>query len=284
MIKKHYRKLYRRWLGRPLSKDEFRYVVKELLAIGKGDSVLAHSSFGNLKPGFAPAEAVEILMEAVGFQGNLLMPYYPEDSIRWLQEEKIFDVRSTPTRSGILSATFSKFPDVRKSLHPIKSLAVWGKDRDYLISTHHESVTPYDTKSPYYKLTKINGAKTIGIGTYKNSFVHCAEDITPDYPTYYHTMFFKSVCIDCNGYYHHVGTYAHASAAIPRFTGFLINTNCPDYKTVSYRSRLFYSGLCSSITKHMKECIKADISPHNHYLNSNRVKRFLDDFRYKLNG
>ena len=284
MIKKYYRNLYRTWLGKPLSKDQFRYILSELLQINRGDSILVHCSFGNLKAGFSPSEAVEILMEVVGYEGNILMPYYPEDSVRWLEEGKVFDVRSTPTRSGILSSTFAKYPGVEKSLHPIKSLAAWGKDRNYLIDSHHESTTPYDRKSPYYKLLNLKNSKTIGIGTYKNSFIHCAEDITDNYPRYYYKNSFKGRCLDTNGNMITVNTYAHAPQNIPRFTGFILQTNCPDYEKYSYRNRIMYVGVCDAIVDHIKKCTKDGITPYMHFSQRNIVYRFLDNIRYKLNG
>jgi len=275
MIKKHYRKLYRRWLGRPLSKDEFRYVVKELLVIGKGDSVLVHCSFGNLKPSFSPAEAVEILMEAVGPQGNLLMPYYPEDSIRWLQEGKIFDVRSTPTRSGLLSATFSKYPDVRKSLHPIKSLAVWGKDRDYLISTHHESVTPYDYKSPYFRLSQCKNSKAVGLGVFKNVMVHCAEDIIDAYPKYYHEKMYTAACVDYDKKKIRIKTYVHSRTSRLPPCEYLYQTNCPNYAEYFYRSRRFYTSRCSSIIEHIKMLCNKDLTAEKLSFKQNYIRKIL---------
>ena len=284
LIKKYYRKLYRAWLGKPLSIDEFEYVIKELLGISKGDSVLVHCSYGNLKADFSPKEAVKVLMEAVGDEGNLLMPYYPEDSKNWLEQGKVFDVRSTPTRSGILSATFALFPEVKKSLHPIKSLAVWGKDRDYLISTHHESVTPFDEKSPYYLLSHLSGSKTVGLGSYKNSFVHCAEDIDPNYPKYYSNYSLDGRCLDDFGNAHVVQTYFHAGEKVPRFTGYLINTNCPNYQILKHRMRLFYIGSCKSIMKHISSNSKNGLYPTEYKENSSLDKRISDIIKYKLNG
>jgi len=284
MIKKYYRKLYRAYLGKPLSKDEFRYILSNLLGISKGDSLLVHSSYGNLKANFTPSEAVEILMELVGQNGNILMPYYPEDSTSWLEKGKIFDVRYTATRSGILSSAFAKYPGVKKSLHPIKSLAAWGIDRDYLIATHHESITPYDTKSPYFKLINLRNSKTIGIGTYKNSFVHCAEDITENYPKYYYKKSFNGKCIDNNGNMKNVCTYTHAPINNPRFTGYLLQTNCPDYKIYSYRRRIFYQGMCESIIYHVKKFTRNGLTPHQYFMQRNAFLRHLDDMKFRLHG
>jgi len=252
MIKKYYRKLYRAYLGKPMSKDEFDHVLKNLLGLSRGDSVLVHSSFGNLKAGFSPKEAVELLMEIVGQDGNILMPYYPEDSRNWLEQGKVFDVKTTPTRSGILSVTFASFPEVKKSLHPIKSLAVWGKDRDYLISTHHESVTPFDEKSPYYLLSKLHNSKSIGVGVFKNSMVHSAEDVISAYPRYYYQKTYEGQCVDYDGAKTIVKTQVHGETNSVPPCEYLFQTKCPGYSEIKYRKRRFYVSDCKKIITHIQ--------------------------------
>lgn len=253
MIKKYYRYLYRAWLGKPLSTNDFIYIIHDLLGLKKGDSVLVHASFGNLKTNFSPKEAVEILMETVSDEGNLLMPYYPSDSVNWLKEDNVFDVHSTPTRSGILSATFARYPGVKKSLHPIKSLAVWGKDRDYLISTHHESTTPFDEKSPYYKLICLNGSKAIGIGVFKNSLVHASEDTIQTHPTNYSDIVYTSKVIDESGNGINVKTSFHTEGNNIHTCEYLYITKCPQYREVFFKKRKFYVSDAPSAHKHIKD-------------------------------
>lgn len=240
MIKKYYRKLYRAWLGKPLQKEDFQFILKNLLGLKKGDSVLVHASFGNLKPGFSPEVAVEILMETVSVEGNLLMPYYPSNSVNWLKEGKVFDVRSTPTRSGILSATFSNFPGVKKSLHPTKSLAIWGKNRDYLISEHHYSQTPFDIFSPYGKLLNFSNAKSVGLGVFKYSGMHAYEDNINDYPKYYSAVSYKGKVIDYSGKTIIVKTPFHISNNATQPCEYLKLTNCPEYVEIKFKKRRYY--------------------------------------------
>lgn len=285
MIKKIYRKTYRALLGKRLTENEFRYVVKSLLGIKKGDSILVHASFGNMKAGFSPKRGVEILMGAVGLEGNILMPYYPYDSKKFLEAEEVFDVKTTPTRSGILSAVFSTFPGVRKSIHPIKSLAVWGKDRDYLISEHHLSQTPFDEKSPYYKLSTLKKAKSLGLGTYKNSFVHCAEDIISGYPKHYYNHLFQGKCTDYAGNTQIINTTVHLSAKLPRYTGYLIDTKCPEYEIYSYLNRFFFKSNVKKIIEHFTKLFTDEgVTAYSYFENKRCLHKLIHIYKYKLNG
>lgn len=284
MVRKYYRKIYRAWLGKRLTDEEFGYIITSLLGIQEGDSVLVHASFGNLKAGFSPKKANEILMEAVGKKGNLLMPYYPDASKVFLESGKAFDVFSTPTISGILSATFSMFPDVKKSIHPTKSLVVWGKDRDELISEHHESSTPYDEKSPYYKFSRLNNSKVIGLGTNKNSFIHCAEDTIKKYPRYYSDSIYNGVCIDYSGTQRTVKTLIHKHTKRANFSGFFLETKCPEYINHIYRGRRIYVSDCKATIAHLEKLISEGITPEKYYTNLNCLKKFSHDIKYKLKG
>jgi len=259
MLKKIYRKAYRAWLGRRLSEEEFRYILSELLGLKSGDSVLVHASFGNLKAGFSPKKAVEILMEIIGPEGNILMPYYPYDSKKFLESGEVFDVHSTPTRSGILSAVFSTFPGVKKSIHPIKSLAVWGKDRDYLISEHHLSKTPYDDKSPYGKMIHLSQPKAIGLAIFKNAGVHSYEDMINSYPKYYSQEIFAGKCKNYSGNEVVVNTpIHHATSPMVPLCKYLKLTNCPGYSEFSFSKRRFYVSDYIAAYNHVKNIVELE--------------------------
>ena len=280
MIKKYYRKLYRAWLGEPLQKEDFQFILKDLLGLEKGDSVLVHASFGNLKAGFSTEEAVEILVDIIGENGNLLMPYYPSDSVDWLKNGRIFDVRTTPTRSGILSSTFAKFPGVKKSVHPIKSLAVWGKDRDALINSHYNSKTPFDLFSPYYKLLSCRNAKAIGLGVYKNLVVHTAEDNIDIYPRYYSNVIYEGKCKNYDGRFINVKTPVHTKNNMVPSCEYLRLSNCPSYKEISYKKRRFYTSDYISAYNHIKKIVynnnlTADVIKKNQSIKDYLTSKFV---------
>lgn len=160
-----------------LSLSKFEYILKNHLKITKGSTVLIHSSFGSLRAKFSPLDAIKLLKEIITPEGNILMPYYPQkEASVWLSENNVFSLIETKSSMGILTNIFAQSNGVKLSPHPIKSLAVWGKDRNWLIKDHYKSILPFDKNSPYFKLIKLPNSKSIGLGIERNSFFHSCED------------------------------------------------------------------------------------------------------------
>ncbi len=180
-IRSFKRKIRRRFLlsehdRRPFELEDFKLFLMEELGVQKGDTLIIHSSFGNLNAAFSPAELVAILKEAVGKEGNLLMPFYPSGhAVFWIQNHE-FDVNTSKSVMGILTQVFKESEGVRLSPHPVKAMAVWGKDRDWLVSDHFKSEYPYDQFSPYFKAGTLPNSKSVGLGVEINSFFHACED------------------------------------------------------------------------------------------------------------
>jgi len=244
--------------------ENFKKTLIEVMGIKSGDTIIIHSSFSRLNPEFSPYNAIDCLMDIIGSEGNILMPYYPPMlSFLWLMEDNIFDLKNTKSSMGILTQIFSEYSDVKKSIHPTKSLAVWGKKRDELIAEHHLSTTPFDKKSPYYKLITLANSKTIGIGIEKNSFFHCCEDLMEGYPErIYSQKLFRGKCIDYDGNQVCVKTYAHDPHKIKTMVSpcaYLINTKCPTYNRKKVKDRLFYSVENRSVFTHVKKNFSAGI-------------------------
>lgn len=241
------------------SKDDFIDALKKL-GVGKGDTLIVHSSYGNLRTSCTPQEAIEILMDTVGHNGNILMPCYPKGlSYEWLRSGKIFSVINTPSSMGILTQVFSDQNEVKKSLHPIKSMAVWGKDRDELIATHHLSKTPYDKLSPYFKAYLQRNSKTIGLGIEKNAFFHCCEDLNLDKASLYQLYsdhLFTAICTDYYNNKNTITTYAHNPALVSSLIQpceFLKKFSCPTYQNLDSKGRSFYAVNNENV---METCIK----------------------------
>lgn len=246
-------------LGRPLELDEFRNLLERQLGVRKGASVLVHCSFGHLKARFSPQDAIAVLKELVGENGNILMPCYPGNGQEWLASGKVFDIRTTPIATGILAQEFAQADDVATSIHPIKAVAAWGRDQKFLIGEHALSRTPYDLHSPYAKLLGLGNSMVIGLGTAKMSFFHCCEDSVdwyaePLYTPSTMTGHYKSG----NGKVMELPTYVHRTEVLRRMessVAFLTRTKCPDYACFSYRRRTFYTGSVHSIYQHIREQI-----------------------------
>jgi aminoglycoside 3-N-acetyltransferase len=176
------------------------YSIKELagklrdLGFQRGRTVVVHCSwdqFYNFDGTLI--EILEAMLELLGPEGTLMMPAYPIGN----DPEKVFDVRKTPTRAGLLAETFRRFPGVKRSINFAQSVCAYGPDADYLTKDHHKSFTSWDRNSPYYRLRDLDSIvvglgvdhKKVGYGT----AIHCAESILRDEIYYFRRVFGEPV-------------------------------------------------------------------------------------------
>jgi len=145
--------------------------------IRKGDTVIIHSSFKYFSN--SPSEVIEFLKNYIGHSGNILMPTHPK-----LEEKNgvyTYDVKNSPSTVGYLTEEFRKSKDVSRSEHPFSSIAIWGKDVDFLLTDNinNDLPLPHGIYSPYYKMTKLN-AKVLCIGVpaiKRGTIRHVAEEV-----------------------------------------------------------------------------------------------------------
>jgi len=197
----------------PLSEESFTELISTELAIGAGDTVFVHSSIDQLDLEFPFYRILKLLQHVVGPTGTLLFPTYPRlSSYDFLSRNEVFDVRKTPSYTGVLTEFARRQAGALRSLHPTKSVCAIGPNASLLTKTHQDSPYPYDRNSPYYKLIEV-GAKIIGLGvsTSNLSFVHCADDaLKADFPVQpYVPQLFEARCIDREGKTVVVKTFAH---------------------------------------------------------------------------
>jgi aminoglycoside N3'-acetyltransferase len=91
-----------------------------------------------------------------------------------------FDVRRTPSRTGLATELFRRMPDTIRSLHPTHPVAGWGERAGELLGEHHHAET-FDERSPFCLMREYDGIVIgIGVGT-RNAFtlVHSAEYLHP---------------------------------------------------------------------------------------------------------
>ena len=133
-----------------------------------------------------PSELIDEILKALGPSGTLAMECMP-----YLREGKIFNVKRTPTKAGLLAEVFRKYPGVKRSIHVQHSCCAIGPQADYLVSYHHLGETPWDKNSPYYHLYELNGLQFgLGLGKYDQGTIqHCLESLLKDEVPYYHDMF-----------------------------------------------------------------------------------------------
>jgi aminoglycoside 3-N-acetyltransferase len=198
-----------------LSERDFTEILTEQLNLTTNAVVYVHSSVDRLNLGFPFYRILSLIREVTGEKGTILFPTYPNlriSSYEYLLRGEVFDVRRTPSYTGLLNEFARRQRGAVRSLHPTKSVCAIGPLAHELTSTHQQSPYPYDTCSPYFKLTGC-GAKIVGLGvsTGNLSFVYCADDaLKESFPVrVYHERIFDVECVNYEGRAETVRTYAH---------------------------------------------------------------------------
>lgn len=176
-------------------------IIKGLKDIGvkNGQSIMVHTSLKSL--GFVCGGAqivIEALIDCVGKDGTIMMPTQswknldPECGVHWEEPKEwwqtirdnwpAYDKDITPTNTmGQVSEMFRKWPGAKRSDHPARSVAAFGKYADYLTENHDLS-NIFGEDSPIDKLYKLDGyVLLIGVGYDKNTSIHLA-DAKAEYP------------------------------------------------------------------------------------------------------
>lgn len=199
----------------PLNESDFKTILANDLQLTAGDLVYVHSGMDGLNLAFPFYRILFLIQEVIGTAGTVVFPTYPNhriSSYEWLQQGNVFDVRRTPSYTGILTEFARRQKQAIRSLHPTKSVCAIGPAAKELTATHDLSPYPYDTNSPYYKLIA-GGGKIIGLGATTNyiSFGYCVDDaFKNDFPVrVYHKEIFAAPCINYAGEPVTVHTYAH---------------------------------------------------------------------------
>jgi aminoglycoside 3-N-acetyltransferase len=199
----------------PLSEEDFRGILANDLNLQLGDLVYVHSGMDGLNLEFPFYRILFLIREVIGSSGTILFPSYPNhriSSYEYLRQGQVFDVRRTPSYTGILTEFARRQRGAVRSLHPTKSVCALGPAGEQITSTHHLSPYPYDACSPYYKLIE-GGGKVVGLGATTNyiSFGYCVDDALKEkFPVpVYHDEIFDAPCINYQGERVTVRTYAH---------------------------------------------------------------------------
>lgn len=178
---------YKKYLTFPISELQCKKLLVKKMGINKGDSVAVHSSIDKLNLRFSVYRLLEILIEAVGEEGNLLFPCWSylgrtEDFVN--QKDIIFEAKNDTSCLGLLTELARRHPKAFRSNHPTASVCVIGKNAAELTATHHLDNFPCGVESPYYKMLALN-AKVIGLGEkpITLTLLHCVEDVfRQDFP------------------------------------------------------------------------------------------------------
>lgn len=199
----------------PLGEQDFKNILVDALRLRSGDLVYVHSGMDGLNLSFPFYRILFLIQDVIGKEGTVVFPTYPNhriSSYEWLKQGNVFDVRRTPSYTGILTEFARRQRKAIRSLHPTKSVCAIGPEAKGLTATHHLSPYPYDTLSPYYKLIA-GGGKIVGLGATTNyiSFGYCVDDAFKEkFPVrVYHEEILAAPCINYDGESVIVKTYAH---------------------------------------------------------------------------
>jgi aminoglycoside 3-N-acetyltransferase len=144
------------------------------LGVEEGDTLLVHSSyksFGAVDGG--PQTVIRALEAVLGPEGTLIMPTFNFDFNKGVS----WDVRTTPSKMGVLTELVRQDPRARRVFHPFYSFAILGKHADMLGGLRYKS--SYERNSIFGRLRDLDG-KIMVIGlSYTNSmtFFHHIEQM-----------------------------------------------------------------------------------------------------------
>lgn len=220
-VRRTYRRVNLAITGRFCSyaRDDLENALRRL-GLSAGDTVLVHSAF-KYDSGFRcePQDMIEALLAVVGSGGHLLMVSMPYlgSTYEYLRHVKVFDVRKTPSRMGLLSEIFRRRRDVVRSVHPTHPVLVWGPRAAWLVEGHERSVYPCGPETPFGKLRQLGG-KTLFLDVPFNTFtfIHYIEDHLRDrlpVPLYGPDLARVRV-LDQAGSEREVATYAFSETAV----------------------------------------------------------------------
>lgn len=198
-VKKQKKKIFQRIYTKKYTVNDLVEKMK-MMGMNNGAVVFIHSSmteFYNLIG--SPAELISRIIETIGDEGTLLMPAYPKFKEVLKKENQIdgvdFDVLKTPSGAGYLTEVFRKYPGVKRSINQQHSVCAYGRLANYFVSEHHFSETPWDEKSPYYKMTLTNTMVfALGLPYYFFPTIHhCTESLLWKKYKYFNLFFNKKI-------------------------------------------------------------------------------------------
>lgn len=146
------------------------------LGVEAGDTLLVHSSYKSFGPvDGGPQTVIRALEMALDTEhdGTLIMPTFNFG----FNKGEPWDVRTTPSKMGVLTELARQDPRAKRVFHPFYSFAVLGKHAEMLGGLRYKSA--YERNSVFGKLRDLDG-KIMVIGlSYTNSmtFFHHIEQM-----------------------------------------------------------------------------------------------------------
>ena len=154
--------------------SDFARAIRDA-GVKKGDVIFVHSdvaAFGNIivkDRDLFFGSLVDLLKEAVGKSGTIIMPTFTYS----MTQGKTFDVNNSPSTVGALTEYFRKLPGVLRTVEPILSVAIWGKQKKLLSDIGTNSYGQGSIFDTFHKL----GGTIVLLGTRSCTFFHYIESI-----------------------------------------------------------------------------------------------------------
>jgi aminoglycoside N3'-acetyltransferase len=150
----------------------------ERLGLGHGDSVLVSSDLRRIasraaknKERFKPDAFIDGLLEIIGAEGTLLFPTYNWD----FRKGVAFDWKTSPCMTGALGKAALARADFTRTVHPIYSFAVCGRDAELLFDMKNTS--SFGADGPFGYLHKNSKALIIDVSFGESvTFAHYVEE------------------------------------------------------------------------------------------------------------
>ncbi len=148
-------------------------LVADLHALGveEGDVLLVHTSFRAVRPvERGPEGLVEALARAVGEEGTVVMPSWPDDARIPFQPA----TARADAELGVVADTFWRHPDVRRSSH-VQAFAAWGRDAEVILRDPLP-LPPHRHESPVGRVFDLEGkVLLLGVDHDANTTIHLGE-------------------------------------------------------------------------------------------------------------
>jgi aminoglycoside 3-N-acetyltransferase len=182
------RRIYRR----SFSLDETRELFRKL-GFSRNRVVWVQSSwneFYNLAA--KPSEVIELMLDMLGPGGTLVMPAFPIEQ----DPEKILEIDTAPSASGLVTEIFRRRPGVLRSVHLSSSVCAHGPAADFLTRDHHRDVFPWGKKSPFCRLRDTEARLVcLGLGRFISNLtpLHAVECLLYDELPFFRQIFTGTV-------------------------------------------------------------------------------------------
>ena len=187
----------------------------------------------------------------------LSMPYR-SSAESYLRAPGIFDIRTTPSRMGIISEDFRRMPGVNRSLNPAHPVLCVGPDSELILRDHENCLYSCGENSPFQRALKLNG-KVLFFDTSlrKMTFFHYLEDTNQDLlpVPLYKDQLFRKIVRDARGSEREVGCYVFSEAARSHRTLRILGEEMKRRNTV-HTFRVGGTQILLCRLKEIDECVK----------------------------